>query len=79
MRPGVVCKLRFEAGSILPGRGPWNLRMIGPRGPIILVLLDPGSRSRGVQSYCDNGYGTIEGAQKVPSSSTKITKKGSLY
>ena len=55
MRPGVVCKLRFEGGSILPGRGPWNLRMIGPRGPIILVLLDPGSRSGGVQSYCDTG------------------------
>ena len=36
-RPGVVCKPRFEWGSILSGRGPRNL----------------GSLDRGVQSYCD--------------------------
>ena len=58
MKPGVVCKLRFEWGSILPGRGPRNLGSLDQGGPIILVLLDPGSRSGrggGIQSYCDTG------------------------
>ena len=39
---GVVCKLRFEGGSILPGRGPWNLRMIGPRGSNHPSTIGPG-------------------------------------
>ena len=59
MRPGVVCELRFEQGSILPGRGPRNLGSSDRGGSIILVLLDPGSRSGGVQSYRDTGSGAV--------------------
>ena len=42
MRPGVVCELRFEGGSILPGRGPRNLRLIGPRGSNHPSTIGPG-------------------------------------